>query len=154
MSKKGLDMLRRFEGCPKDKETGLAIPYDDRGSLAICYGHSNRSKKPPVVTEELRLTMSECEAILAADMVDYENRVKKTITAPLFQHEFDALVSLAYNWGPGNVDRSALAKLINDGAYSKAAYEIRMILPSPDQKHYAGIKRRRDKEAELFLGIQ
>jgi GH24 family phage-related lysozyme (muramidase) len=153
MSKKGLAMLRRFEGCPTDPLTGLAVPYDDRGSLAICYGHSNRSKKPPVVTDELRVTLAECEAILANDMLDYENRVKKTVKVPLFQHEFDALVSLAYNWGPGNLDRSSLAKLINEGAYPKAAYEIRMILPNPDQKHYAGIKRRRDKEADLFSGL-
>jgi lysozyme len=145
MSKAGLDLLKHFEGL-------RLAPYDDNGSLAIGYGHSNRSRKPPIVTEELRITEEEAVRILAADLVDYENRVKQSITVPLKQGEFDALVSLAYNWGPGNLDRSKLKDLVNAGKYAEAEANIRTILPSSDKKYYAGIKRRRNKEADLFGG--
>jgi lysozyme len=143
MSQKGLDLLKHFEGL-------RLAPYDDNGSLAIGYGHSNRSRKPPIVTDDLRITAEQAVEILAADLVDYENRVKQSIAVPLKQGEFDALVSLAYNWGPGNLDRSELKQLINAQRYKEAEAEIRTILPSPDKKFYAGIKRRRGKEADLF----
>jgi lysozyme len=143
MSQKGLDLLKHFEGL-------RLAPYDDNGSLAIGYGHSNRSRKPPLVTSDLRITEAEAIKILASDLVDYENRVKQSITVPLKQGEFDALVSLAYNWGPGNLDRSNLKALVNAGKYAEAAFEITTILPTPDKKYYAGIKRRRGKESDLF----
>jgi GH24 family phage-related lysozyme (muramidase) len=143
MSKKGLDLLKHFEGL-------RLAPYDDNGSLAIGYGHSNRSRKPPIVTESLRISAAEASDILASDLLDYENRVKQSIAVPLKQGEFDALVSLAYNWGPGNLDRSELKQLVNAGRYEEAEAEIRTILPSSDKKYYAGIKRRRGKEADLF----
>jgi lysozyme len=143
MSQKGLDLLKHFEGL-------RLAPYDDNGSLAIGYGHSNRSRKPPIVTDDLRITAEQALDILAADLVDYENRVKQSIAVPLKQGEFDALVSLAYNWGPGNLDRSNLKQLVNAGRYEEAEAEIRTILPSTSKPYYAGIKRRRGKEADLF----
>lgn len=141
----GIGFIKRFEGLRLE-------PYDDNGSLAIGYGHSNRSKKPPVVTPDLRITEQEAEEILARDLIDYENRVKAAITAPLKQCEFDALVSIAYNWGPGNLDRSELRALVNAGKYREAEAEIRTILPPEHVKHYKGIKRRRNEEADLFAG--
>ncbi|MGH6821688.1 MAG: glycoside hydrolase family protein, partial [Methylocella sp.] len=150
ISKQGLNLIKHFEGCPTDKLTGLAVPYDDNGSPAICFGHSNRSQKPPIVTADLRLTMAECDAILARDLLDYENRVKTMISVPLKQHQFDALVSIAYNWGPGNLDRSNLKTLVNAGKHKEAEAAIRTILPPEDKKYYAGILRRRNKEADLY----
>lgn len=144
MSSKGLDLLKHFEGLRLE-------PYDDRGSLAIGYGHSNRSQKPPIVTPELRITADEALKILASDLVDYENRVKTSVKVPLFQGEFDALTSLAYNWGPGNLDRSELMKKLNAGDYKGAGEAIRDILPRADQPHYKGIKRRREEEYKLFV---
>jgi GH24 family phage-related lysozyme (muramidase) len=143
MSKKGLDLLKHFEGLRLE-------PYWDVSAWAIGYGHSNNSKKPPTVVEGMKITEAEAERILAADLIDYENRVKQSITVPLKQGEFDALVSLAYNWGPGNLDRSNLRQLVNAGKYSEAEWEIRTILPPESKKYYAGIKRRRGKEADLF----
>jgi lysozyme len=143
MSKKGLDLLKHFEGLRLE-------PYWDVSAWAIGYGHSNNSKKPPTVVEGMKITEHEAERILAADLVDYENRVKESIAVPLKQGEFDALVSLAYNWGPGNLDRSDLKQLVNAGRYEEAEAEIRTILPSTSKPYYAGIKRRRGKEADLF----
>jgi lysozyme len=145
MSDKGLDLLKHFEGL-------RLTPYMDNGELAIGYGHANHSKKPPKVVEGMRITEEEALKILATDLIDYENRVKQSITVPLKQGEFDALVSIAYNWGPGNLDRSELRNLVNAGKYAEAEAEIRTILPSTDKKFYAGIKRRRGKEADLFGG--
>lgn len=144
MSAKGLDLLKHFEGL-------RLTPYDDRGSPAIGYGHSNRSEKPPHVTPDLRITAEEALQILANDLVDYENRVKRSVKVPLTQGEFDALVSLAYNWGPGNLDRSRLMTLLNEGKYKEAGEAILTILPKADQPHYKGIKRRRGEEYNLWI---
>jgi GH24 family phage-related lysozyme (muramidase) len=144
-SPKGLALIKHFEGL-------RLAPYDDNGSLAIGYGHSNRSKKPPVVTSSLRITEKEAEEILARDLIDYENRVKSSIKVPLTQHQFDALVSIAYNWGPGNLDRSELKDFVNAGKHKEAEAEIRTILPPSDKKYFAGIKRRRNQEADLYGG--
>src|SRR3990167_440928 len=43
ISKVGLDLIKHFEGL-------RLAPYDDVGALAIGFGHSNRSNKPPLVT--------------------------------------------------------------------------------------------------------
>lgn len=145
MSDKGLALLKHFEGL-------RLAPYDDNGSLAIGYGHSNRSEKPPYVTPDLRITTEEALQILASDLVDYENRVKKMVKVPLYQHEFDALVSLAYNWGPGNLERSQTMAVLNSGDYAKTGRMIREILPSEDKYYYKGIVRRRNAEADLFEG--
>jgi lysozyme len=58
------------------------------------------------------------------DVSQYEGAIKRCVTAPLHQHEYDSFVDLAYNVGPGAFCRSALVKKLNAGDYAGACAEI------------------------------
>lgn len=54
----------------------------------------------------------------------YANGVRKCVTAPLYQHEFSAYVSLTYNIGVSAFCNSTLVKKLNQEQYSEACAEI------------------------------
>jgi lysozyme len=67
------------------------------------------------VTDALRLSVNQ----LAAK----ENALRRCVTAPMAQFEWDALVSLAYNVGEGAVCKSRLVAKINAEDYAGACDE-------------------------------
>lgn len=89
------------------------------------------------------------EAVLRLLREDLANRfepaVRDTIKKPLMPHQFDALVSLAFNIGAGGFKGSTVARLVNAGDFRGAADAILMW-----NKPAMLIPRRR-RERELFL---
>jgi lysozyme len=71
---------------------------------------------------------------------------------PLKQHQFDALVSFAYNVGVGNLRSSTLLRKLNAGDYDGAALEFHRWNRSKG-KVLPGLVRRRAAEALLFQNI-
>ena len=71
-------------------------------------------KTDPV--KALQRTMRDIEA--------KESAVKKCVKVPLYQHEYDAYISLAYNIGVGNFCSSTLVKKLNVEDYAGACKEI------------------------------
>ncbi len=61
---------------------------------------------------------------LLADAGRFERAVGRCVTVPLYQYEFDAYVSLAYNIGEGAFCRSTLVRKANAGEYEAACAEI------------------------------
>jgi lysozyme len=59
-----------------------------------------------------------------ADTQAFEGAVRKCVTAPLYQYEYDAYVSLAYNIGPVNFCGSTLVAKLNALDYAGACTEI------------------------------
>jgi lysozyme len=59
-----------------------------------------------------------------ADVTKYEGALRQCVTAPLYQHEYDAYLSLAYNVGPGAFCRSTLVRKLNGHDYPGACREI------------------------------
>ena len=55
----------------------------------------------------------------------HADAIRKCIAVPLYQHEFDAYVSLSYNIGPGAFCQSTLVKKLNAGDYAGACEEIK-----------------------------
>ena len=55
----------------------------------------------------------------------HADAIRQCIHVPLYQHEFDAYVSLAYNIGAGNFCRSTLVKKLNAKDYAGACDEIK-----------------------------
>lgn len=49
-----------------------------------------------------------------------EAGIKKCVTGELAQHEYDTLISFAYQYGTGATCKSAMVKHINAGEYEKA----------------------------------
>lgn len=58
------------------------------------------------------------------DVQEFEGAIRRCVTAPLSQGEYDAFVSLAYNIGPGAFCSSTLVKKLNAGDYAGACAEI------------------------------
>ncbi len=45
------------------------------------------------------MTEAECEQRLIHDLKDAEAEVKRSVSVPLTQGQYDALVSFVFNWG-------------------------------------------------------
>ena len=86
------------------------------------------------------------ERVLREDLATrFEPAVRDAVRKPLKQHQFDALVSLAFNIGTGGFRRSTVVKRLNAGDFRGAADAILMW-----DKPSILIPRRR-RERELFL---
>lgn len=93
----------------------------------------------------------------------YASGVKRCVTAPLYQHEYEAFVSLAYNVGIATFCRKAkpgrppnLIDLINAGRYAEACARIEAFKYGPDghggKKVLPGLVKRRAQERALCEG--
>jgi lysozyme len=113
------------------------------------------------VTGETVWTVDQCEKAFSKEMSFYEDSIERMVTVPLNQNQFDALVSLVYNIGPGNPaakrakDKkgfywSTLRKLINEVKFDKCPEQFKRYIHSGG-KVRAGLVTRRAKEAALFM---
>lgn len=59
-----------------------------------------------------------------SDVQKFEGSIKRCVTVPLHQYEYDAYTSLAYNIGPGAFCSSTLVRKLNAGDYAGACAEI------------------------------
>lgn len=91
----------------------------------------------------------------------YAAGVKRCVTVPLYQHEYEAFVSLAYNVGVPTFCRKALPgkppnliDLINAGRYEEACARIEAFKYGPGRKILPGLIRRRAEERALCEGRQ
>lgn len=130
----------------------LQLYNDPSGNATIGYGHLVH-KGPVNGTEEAKwrrgLTKEEALALLREDMRNAEQIVRDNVTAPLSQHQFDCLVSFAFNVGRGNFQKSDLLSRLNNGEYGAIPYELSRWTRSGGQR-FAGLVRRREQESELW----
>jgi lysozyme len=88
---------------------------------------------------------------LLNDSNKFETAVKRCAPVPMYQHEFDAYVSLTYNIGEGAFCKSTLARKLNTGDYVGACNEIlkwNMFRGKP----LNGLTKRRKEEHSKCLG--
>jgi lysozyme len=86
------------------------------------------------------------------DVERFEGAVKKCVTAPLTQYEYDAYLSLAYNIGTANFCTSTLVKKLNAQDYKGACLEILRWDRFQGQPN-AGLAKRRKHESDQCLGL-
>jgi lysozyme len=79
------------------------------------------------------------------DVQKFEGAIKRCVTVPLHQYEYDAYVSLAYNIGEGAFCRSTLVKKLNAGDYQGACKQI-LVWDKFKGKPLRGLTNRRQKE--------
>ena len=90
---------------------------DAVGIPTVGYGETAGIKMGDRTTPERALVTLLSSANRHADAI------RECIHVPLYQHEFDAYVSLAYNIGAGNFCRSTLVKKLNAKDYAGACQE-------------------------------
>ena len=81
----------------------------------------------------------------------YAASVRRCVTVPLYQHEFDAYVSLTYNIGGGAFCGSTLVKKLNAGDYAAACEQI-LSWNRANGKPLRGLTQRRQQEYKKCLG--
>lgn len=125
--------------------------YEDAfGYCTVGWGHltnGEASCKSQGVAIGATISLSEAQSLFDNDVVDHEVFVKDAIRAPLYQHEYDALCSLAFNIGRLNKKAPSLCAKINSGNYADAAVEFLDITSGG----LRGLVKRRTQENAMFL---
>lgn len=150
LSADGAALIKSFESCA-EKDGTVFKPYVCPGGvLTIGWGHTNDHGR--AFDKTARWTQKNCDDAFDEDMAFFEEQVTSMVKVPLKQHQFDALVSFAYNCGVGNLRGSTLRRKLNDRDYEGAALEFHRWNRSKG-KVLPGLVRRRAAEALLFQGI-
>lgn len=105
----------------------------------------------PDIVEGLTWTQAQADARFAADLARFGSGVASHITSPTTQDQFDALTSLAFNIGLGNLSASGLLKHHNSGDYAGAAARF-VLWDREGSTVLAGLTRRREAEAAMYRG--
>lgn len=135
-----LDLIKFFEGCR------LSAYLDPVGVLTIGYGDTENVRPGMVITQQ------EADARLRNRVVrDFEPAVHAAIGVPIRQHEFDAMVSLAYNIGAYAFATSTLAKKFNAGDIVGTSLQF-LRWDKAGGVSLLGLRRRRAAEKALFDG--
>lgn len=144
-SQAGIDLIKQFEGVRLESYVCPA------GVLTVGVGHTSAAGSPKVVPG-MKITYQEANAILANDLVKYEDAVDRLVKVPLTQNQFDALVSFTFNVGEGALAKSTLLKKLNAGDYDAVPAEL-MKWTKGGGKELPGLVRRRRAEAALWRGV-
>lgn len=145
ISPTGLAMVKHFESF-------FPRAYQDAvGVWTIGWGHTGLTHQDGTVRPGRVITREEGERLLAHDMRQFEGDVSSLVKVPLAQHEFDALVSFAFNLGAGNLKSSTLLRKLNAGDLAGAAAEF-LKWDKAGGKVLRGLTRRRNAEAAMFRG--
>jgi lysozyme len=88
---------------------------------------------------------------LLADADRHAGAVRRCAPVPMYQHEFDAYVSLTYNIGEGAFCSSTLAKKLHAGDYAAACREI-LRWDKFKGRALAGLTKRRTAEYRQCIG--
>ena len=134
---------------------GLAVPEGYRGDAYI-----------PVPGDVPTIGFGDTHGVKMGDRTDpvralirlnqhaetFQRQMKACIgDVPMYQHEWDAFVSLAYNVGASAFCRSTLAKKLKAGDYAGACNEINRWVFFQG-KPLPGLVKRRAEEAQKCLG--
>lgn len=99
-----------------------------------------------------RITPERALIRLLADANQFERALKGCITAPLHQHEYDAILSWTYNIGARAACNSTLVRLLNAGRYEDACNQLSRWVYAGNKK-VRGLEIRREQERKLCLGL-
>lgn len=149
VSPDGTEFIKREEGLR------LRAYQDSVNKWTIGYGHTGN------VHPEKTITPEDAERLLQEDISLCERQLSGAIKVPLTQNQFDALVSLLFNIGPGrrgqrsglitlkSGEPSTLLRLLNAGDFQGAAGQFSRWIYAGG-KPLKGLVNRRNREKLLF----
>ena len=139
ISEEGKNLIKKFEGCELEAYKCAA------GVWTIGYGHIKTA------VEGMKIDQATANELFDEEMGEYETYVNTAVTVPLSQNQFDALVSLVFNLGNGNLNASTMLKVINSGDHAGVPAQIKR-WNKAGGKVLDGLVRRREAEALLYQG--
>lgn len=120
------------------------------GNTTIGYGHlvhvgpiDGSASEAPFLGG---VTKEQAWALLLRDLVDPEKIINRRVKVPLFQYEYDALVSFVYNVRNGN---DSVFDAVNSGHYRFVPGKLMQFVWAAGRQ-LSGLTRRRRKESDLF----
>lgn len=145
-----VEFLRHWEGLPGGVPA-LGAYKDQAGIWTIGYGFTDGVQAGDTIEYD------EAEDRLAAEVAIRVNGVNRLVAVPLEQHQFDALVSFAYNVGLDEDDDdkaeglgdSSLLRLVNAAQFGLASSQFGLWVWANGAKS-RGLERRRIAEAAMF----
>ena len=143
LSLEGVNQICNFEGLK------LSAYDDGNGVWTIGYG-TTRYPNGKRVSEGDKCTLEQAKTYMRHDLKIFEHAVNSSVTVPLKQNQFDALVSLTYNIGAGAFKNSTLLKKLNLGDYKEAANQFDVWV-NAGGKRLQGLVNRRAMEKKIFL---
>ena len=165
LSKAGEDLMHKYEGfrsrpylCPAHIWTiGYGhVLYQEQIRLPVV---RVEGKDVPIIRKEMPLkpednrvwTKAEIDELFRVDVETFERGVLRLVPGCAGrQGAFDALVSISFNFGLGNLQRSTIRMKANRGDWEGAA-EAFMSWVRGGGKVLPGLVRRRQAEKALFL---
>ena len=165
LSKAGEDLMHKFEGmrnrpylCPAHIWTiGYGhVLYQEQIRLPVV---RVPDKKTPMIRKEMPLkpednrvwTKAEIDELFRIDVATFERGVLRLVPGCVGrQGAFDALVSISFNFGLGNLQRSTIRMKANRGDWEGAA-EAFLAWTKGGGKVLPGLVKRRQAEIALFL---
>ncbi len=147
----GYDMKERSATQIASDMRSVGLPEADAQTMGTASGKSNVAGSAQAWVSEHpnwpNLNKAQQLGLLKLIVPKYEAIVHRNVHSDLWQYQFDALVSVAYNPARSMVP---LARLVDAGTFAEAATDILgRIGTSPEVAK--GLKARRDKEVALFL---
>tara|TARA_R100000234_G_scaffold11357_1_gene6337 strand:- start:1349 stop:1786 length:438 start_codon:yes stop_codon:yes gene_type:complete len=139
ISKEGLSLIKKFEGCE------LEAYLCPAGVWTIGYGHTKDVKEGDKINKE------EADYLLQEEMIEYESYINDFVEVPLNQNQFDSLCSWVYNLGPTNLKNSTMLKVLNEEKYADVPQEIKRWNKAGGEV-LDGLIKRREAEAKMFAG--
>lgn len=144
-----IKLVQSFEGCAKKLPDGRVAAYPDPATggdpWTIGWGSTG-----PDIHRGTVWTQQQCDDRFASDLAKFAGRVESLLGGAMTtQHQFDAMVSLAYNVGLGNLSSSTLLRKHKARDYAGAAGEFGRWNKAAG-KVMAGLTRRRAAESALY----
>jgi len=129
----------------------LVAYRDCVGVWTIGYGHTSKAGAPKVYPRQI-ISANDADQILSRDLSTFEQGVESMLgsTKGVKQHEFDALVDLAYNIGLGALRSSSLLRAYRYGNKALAAEKF-MDWTRGGGKILPGLVTRRRKDQAWFV---
>lgn len=120
--------------------------YDDGvGVQTIGYGTTRGVKRGDTITPDKAM------ARLLNDAWQFEAAIKSCVTVPLYQHEYDAAVTFAYNIGGPAFCGSTMVKKWNARDYAGGCAELSRWVYAGGRK-LPGLVNRRAAEYKMCMG--
>lgn len=142
-----LQRMMQWEGCR------LVAYRCPAGVLTIGFGHTG-----PDVMDGLVISRRKAEDLFREDTEKFAGIVGNIFArVPLTDNQFSALVSLAYNIGPGNLRKSALCRMVlanpADPAIRNEFMKHTKARINGILKELPGLVARRRAEADIYFSL-
>ncbi len=144
VNQRAIDLIKKWEGF---RATAYRDPV---GILTIGYGTTAAAGVGIDPKPGMTITEAEAEIYLMRAVEKFADQIRPMIKVPVNENEFGALVSLAYNIGPGAFEKSTLLRKLNAGDRQGAADQF-SVWRMAGGKVLKGLENRRAEERGLFL---